>query len=140
MFKSRKTPELDDLKKGLKANTVEGLIYALRHKETWPEGFRWNFASCHTCAMGLRYELWGAPNKERRPTTGFAWIDNTVDALNMNRDAAMVIFGTVECYASAPLNRITPEMVADKLEAYAACVKRHEKEIDLAPEEAEENA
>jgi hypothetical protein len=36
------------------------LSYALRHPETWPEDFVWDFDNCDACAMGLARELWAS--------------------------------------------------------------------------------
>lgn len=38
--------------------SVEALIYALRHPETWPAGFVWDYRACDSCALGLARELW----------------------------------------------------------------------------------
>lgn len=37
--------------------TLESLAWRLRHPETWPEGFEWDYAKCSRCAMGLAYRL-----------------------------------------------------------------------------------
>lgn len=38
--------------------SLENLSYCLRHPETWPPGFHWDFSQCATCAMGLARALW----------------------------------------------------------------------------------
>lgn len=38
--------------------SLTALAYALRHPETWPEGFEWDYGDCESCAMGLAGELW----------------------------------------------------------------------------------
>jgi hypothetical protein len=38
--------------------SVEGLCYALRNREVWPEGFSWNFSYPESCAMGLAQKMW----------------------------------------------------------------------------------
>lgn len=38
--------------------SLENLSYCLRHPETWPSGFHWDFKQCSTCAMGLARALW----------------------------------------------------------------------------------
>jgi hypothetical protein len=40
-----------------KPNLV-GLSYALRHPETWPKDFIWDYKSCDACAVGLARRLW----------------------------------------------------------------------------------
>lgn len=42
--------------------SLEALAYVLRHPETWPEDFQWDYGRCSTCAVGLAHRLW-----ERRP-------------------------------------------------------------------------
>jgi hypothetical protein len=37
--------------------SLEALSYALRHREVWPEGFRWNYDHCYGCAIGLAARL-----------------------------------------------------------------------------------
>lgn len=43
--------------------SLEALAYVLRHPETWPGDFRWDYTRCSTCAVGLAHRLWEA----RRP-------------------------------------------------------------------------
>lgn len=38
--------------------SLENLSYALRHPETWPEAFIWDYGNCDQCAMGLAHNLW----------------------------------------------------------------------------------
>jgi hypothetical protein len=38
-----------------------GWIYALEHKETWPEDFHWDFKQIPCCALGLAHLLWNIP-------------------------------------------------------------------------------
>ena len=38
--------------------SLAGLIYALRHPETWPPGFKYYWGCHHSCGMGLAYSLW----------------------------------------------------------------------------------
>jgi hypothetical protein len=38
------------LKPDLSKLTREGLIWLLRHREAWPEGFEFEFDDCDTCA------------------------------------------------------------------------------------------
>jgi hypothetical protein len=41
---------------------LTALSYALRHPETWPEGFVWDYRDCKTCAIGLASKLWNHLN------------------------------------------------------------------------------
>jgi len=38
--------------------SLAGLIYALRHPDTWPQGFKYYWGCHHSCGMGLAYSLW----------------------------------------------------------------------------------
>lgn len=38
---------------------LSALSDLLRHPERWPEGFRWDFLNCETCAMGLAKKALG---------------------------------------------------------------------------------
>jgi hypothetical protein len=38
--------------------SLENLSYALRHPETWPKDFVWDYGECNDCAMGLAHRLW----------------------------------------------------------------------------------
>ena len=38
--------------------SLKALSHILRHKELWPEGFKWYFGSCRSCAMGMAKILW----------------------------------------------------------------------------------
>jgi hypothetical protein len=40
--------------------SLAALAYALRHRETWPAGFVWNYRYADTCALGLSHQLWGS--------------------------------------------------------------------------------
>lgn len=87
------------------------LIATLRDKTLWPKGFEWNYASRSTCAIGLTEKLW--PNIHIRihwftPCPEFGLSDGEVNQ----------VFGGL--YYTPPFMRdtpVTPEMVADRLEA-----------------------
>lgn len=38
--------------------SLAALSYILRHPDTWPKDFIWNFGDCYQCAMGLAHRLW----------------------------------------------------------------------------------
>jgi len=38
--------------------TLRALAYMLRHPETWPENFVWDYKSCDKCALGLMEQVW----------------------------------------------------------------------------------
>jgi len=37
---------------------LHALVYALRHPETWPANFVWDYGDCAQCAIGLSLRLW----------------------------------------------------------------------------------
>lgn len=93
--------------------TLEGLAWRLRHPETWPKGFVWNFEYCHTCAMGLLWmELAGAP-----VVGNFCAQTKTQEFYGLDENAAFDIFQRAPDDNCA---RITPEMVALRIDAYLA--------------------
>ena len=88
--------------------TIGALAFALRHKELWPADFTWNFNMCETCAIGLAHRLW--PQHIEKPHAGFM-----AQAFGIDAVSARQIFGN-GYYSISP---VTPEMVADRLDAIA---------------------
>ncbi len=43
---------------GLSVPSLENLAYVLRHRETWPRGFEWDYRFGPSCAIGLSAETW----------------------------------------------------------------------------------
>lgn len=99
--------------------SVAALSYALRHRETWPTGFEWNYLRVGSCAIGLADRLWGY----------------AVQLPGLNARAERRIF----INAGGPwgwglilfmLGRLpTPERVADLLDEHMARVARPEDEV-----------
>lgn len=119
--------------------SLGNLSYALRHPDTWPEGFVWNYGECDQCAMGLAHALWKQVPKAVK-STGASFMART---FAIPFDAASSIFmGHVgACRArwipDAALKTtvtghfwwkskktlpyweaITPDMVADQIDKY----------------------
>ena len=117
--------------------TLHALSYALRHPDTWPKDFVWNYRECNQCAMGLAHQLWAEsiPNVD---------IDNAASVFArkfaMPYGVAKSIFlGDVKwCPLKTKikgalwwrkekevtdLKAVTPEMVADQIDAYLAKIK-----------------
>ena len=92
--------------------SLEGLAYALRHKEVWPDRFKWNYDTCTTCAMGLANRLWSM----RLRDGAFNYIEGTARQFKMNPDLAFTIFYSLGRSGQT----ITPEHVADAIDAYLA--------------------
>lgn len=101
--------------------SLRSLAYILRRRELWPKEFVWNFSHCASCAMGLAAELW------------YKGVDpwEVIEKLNdLNIDHAINLFtflGYISKYSVknykyyGVIDRpITPEMVADKIDAYLA--------------------
>jgi hypothetical protein len=113
--------------------SLHALSYALRHPDTWPEGFVWNYGNCANCAMGLAHALWnGIPvvgpkdgpsvmahkfampwgEAKRIFLGGFDWTPT--------RTFTKGFLWWSERYLKFDLKRVTPEMVADQIDAYLA--------------------
>lgn len=124
--------------------SLGNLSYALRHPDTWPEGFVWNYGECTQCAMGLAHALWQQVPKATKRTGG----SFMARAFALPFDVATSIFmGHVGAYraqwipASAVRTEvsgrlwwktkkqvpywdaITPGMVADQIDKYLAGAK-----------------
>lgn len=94
--------------------SLKNLSYILRHKEWWPEGFAWDFRYCSHCAMGMCEELWSKPT--------FLLSDAEFCFEEGNG-----IFSRPVSMWKMPFRRhwtrmeaVTPEMVADRIDAYLA--------------------
>lgn len=121
--KIRLSAEAERLFTNLDKPSLHGLSYALRHPDTWPEGFVWDYSDCKQCAMGLAHQLW----ESEIPQVG-----NTRDPSVMARKFAMpyekaeqIFFATHKYnrhYGVFPrsIDSVTPEMVADQIDAYLA--------------------
>lgn len=93
---------------------LRDLIYVLRHKETWPPGFEWDYRACTTCAMGLAHRIW--PDKVTRSTSVAM-----SEAFGMNLDDAQDIFLKSDNMWNTIFNRgVSPEYIAKRLTRYLA--------------------
>ncbi len=123
--------------KDLNKPDLQNLAYALRHPETWPKGFVWNFSNCKTCAMGLARSLWPAVQFSGRGND-----QNRAAVSAMAREFAMpftqaqMVFGGDAYHTpfrteghlwwakhSADWFGVTPEMVADEIDRYIAAAR-----------------
>lgn len=104
--------------------SLPGLIYILRNQELWPEKFKWNYAHCGACAMGLAFYSW----KGSIPLPlwrNYADIGKHF-GLNPNESCKAFLGGLLDDKPWVPknscgdpcLDSVTPEMVADVLEKY----------------------
>ncbi len=113
--------------------TLHALSYALRHPDTWPKDFTWNYKYCDECAMGLASQLWNIilSNAEDVDDESHENISNMAKTFAMPYDNAQQIFYDANHNQSmilglsfpCAMTAVTPEMVADKIDKYLATVK-----------------
>lgn len=116
-----------ELKAPVKHEKLLWLADVLEDRTRWPEGFRWNYDECGSCAMGLAAALGAAiaPNKSAMIDAGF--IPNFASgeliffgehpSFNLTRAPADSPLRFVPANALAA---ITPEMVATAIRQYVA--------------------
>jgi hypothetical protein len=102
-------------------HTLSELSYALRHPETWPGGFEWDFYDCEKCAMGLAARMW---HSSEYPSS--EWI---ADVVGISHDDARSIFCRVERID------IDANALADAIDAYLAQRATKEPSGDAADQE-----
>lgn len=114
-----KSFEAEQLFVDLDKPSLRGLSFVLRNPDTWPKGFEWNYDRCSNCAMGLSVRLW----KEIKGD----WIADMAIGFRMSFRAANEIFVKASNTRGwgDDRHRITPEMVADDIDAYLACLAQH---------------
>jgi hypothetical protein len=94
--------------------TLEGLAFALRHRELWPVGFEWNYKECKKCAMGLAYRLWDLGHYGNACTYGLVETCGQEHNTEKFRD----IFVRLGADVPGGMSDITPEHVADAIDRY----------------------
>jgi hypothetical protein len=114
--------------------SLHALSYALRHPDVWPEGFVWDYRHCNKCAMGLAHALWNSiPSADRESGPSimarrFAMPFAEAKSIFLGKDGSSAAdwlpaknmrkwFRTVRV---SDLTAVTPEMVADQIDAYLA--------------------
>lgn len=116
--------------------TLENLSYALRHPETWPKGFVWNYHLCTSCAMGLARELWKEVIPEPKRGSGASIMAHAFampyedansifmgqgpmanDWMPFKRQTTGALWWKKEAVTSDH-ESVTPEMVADQIDNY----------------------
>lgn len=91
---------------------LRALSFTLRHSETWPENFGpWNFAEGPTCGIGLVYKMWP------EAANSIAGIHNL---FGVSYEVTLHFFSS-GAYGIPP-SQVTPEMVADRIDAYLESV------------------
>jgi hypothetical protein len=108
--------------------SIANLIYALRHPQTWPAGFKWNYGGCTTCAMGLVHRLWDSQTP--LPDYFSSWVELVCETLEVppgDEDKFSEIFFDLlpqKTFMQWLLRKqptmadVTPGYVADMLELY----------------------
>ena len=83
----------------------------LRHRELWPADFEWNYKHPDTCAIGLARRHWN-----------MRWVSLSVlsQKLGLPEPVAYDIFICLAGDLHVRTNKITPELVADAIDAYLA--------------------
>jgi hypothetical protein len=113
--------ETQALFRDLDKPSLHALSYVLRHPDTWPDGFVWDYRYCDQCAMGLAHELW----KDKVADTDiYNGASIMARRFGMAFEEARAIFmearGAPRRYFIGPRNydAHTPERVADQIDAY----------------------
>ena len=94
----------------LHQHAARELSFILRNRELWPKGFEWDYTRCETCAVGLAFRL------------GMATENNTSAMkvpFNMSVEETYKIFIEAAAHFLVAASDITPEHIADLLDAYA---------------------
>lgn len=113
------TPNEADQLLDLGKPSLEALSFMLRHREMWPAGFEWDYSECRNCAMGLAINLWNLREHSTRDgsMTGCEVMQKTFD---ISEKPADNIFYFANEARGLQESDVTPEMVADDIDAYLA--------------------
>jgi hypothetical protein len=148
--KTKPTIEATKLFADLDKPSLHALSYALRHPDTWPEGFVWSYQNCRHCAMGLAHVLWeksipevGTKNGPSVMAKKFAMSYEAATAIFLGRtsdenaswvpkkskqEVSTVRTGFLGLFREGVVittirgnhDAVTPEMVADQIDKYLA--------------------
>ncbi len=88
--------------------SLQALSHILRHKELWPEDFKWDFDDCFHCAMGMAHRLWS------ESITGP--YSRSMEPLGVNRNEAYSLFVFPE--NKIPSGDIKPEYIASLIDKH----------------------
>lgn len=105
--KPKAKSETEKLFADLDKPSLHALSYALRHPDTWPDGFVWDYKECDQCAMGLAHCLWRSSIPEADTWNG---------ASIMAKKFAMPYGEAENIFFNH--KAVTPEMVADQIDKY----------------------
>lgn len=125
--------------------SLHALSYALRHPDTWPKGFVWDYKYCDDCAMGLAHALWANKVEQASIQDGptimarafampyadarsiflgnhgkAAWLPTKEKATTVTHGHLWWAREEVKRTTKTDYSAVTPEMVADQIDAYLA--------------------
>ncbi len=134
--------ETKALSQQLDKPSLHALSYCLRHPDTWPNEFVWDYKNCGQCAMGLAHALWksiphtnvgnGASVMARCFAMPYGAALNIFFGREGANTADWVPYRTEEAREGflwwkqtvtrqhPKLGAVTPEMVADQIDLYLA--------------------
>src|SRR6266446_2816529 len=92
--------------------SLGALSFHLRHPETWPEDFQWDYSYCPTCTMGLAGRLF----PELRLKGEIGDIDTLQAYFKIPYAVIWEFFATP--VPGKGLRAVTPEMVADRIDDF----------------------
>lgn len=116
------------------------LSHFLRDKDLWPKGFIWDYSNCNTCAMGLAVEMFnltlGTSDNDANllfPFPAQTYLHAMLETFGLKENEARKIFtrlgdperginfhwGDIGAVIRNQ-RKITPEKVADAIDAYLA--------------------
>jgi len=103
----------------MKQVTLKELSHLLRHKEEWPEGFIWNYSNREDCAAGLADQKFGLNLGSIDPDNEFhdLYWNDLCSVFNISHHVRDLIFIGVACNKPYAMRDVTPEMVADVIDA-----------------------
>lgn len=126
--------EVNKLATNLEKPSLIALSYSLRHPDTWPENFVWDYSSCDHCAVGLTLQLW---YQHSDPCQGYDHDDNikvfktwiakkmsipyeVSERIFFNIQNDTVVYGTwrKKAYIQKTFDTVTPDQVADAIDKY----------------------
>lgn len=99
--------------------SLRSLSFALRHPETWPEGFVWDYSLCTKCAAGLAMRLWVNMEQTRSGSMIGFW---AAREFSIPMEPANRIFRRLGHINLCDDKDITPIHVADAIDAYCGTI------------------
>lgn len=120
--------ETEVLYNDLSKPSLFALSHILRNPALWPKGFIWDYSDCEQCAMGIAHQMWKQvpeiplsddPKDHERSGTSLMAHEFSISYTL----AGKIFFGRGELLVEHDLEAITPDMVADQIDAYLASSK-----------------